>query len=508
MKSLYAIVFCTLIVLAVVLRLSHAEHVADYSGDLGIQLLIADHTIKYGDFRLDGEISSFDSEGKYVIHNSPIGYYLYVLFYALGGQTTQGYMLVYVLQNILQAIFLFGAGFLFFGVKGGIASLTLSLFSSSALILAMSPGQPANAAFFESMAIFLFGFYIRTRKTIWFWLTCLVSLFATQLYPPMYLLLLPKVILFLLLIRRSPALRYGMRWAGVFGVLIYVPILIQEIVFGWSNVNVLLKHDAVSQTGFTISEIVNRIAITMQIIFSYISWSTSNVTVFVFFVLVTIVFATSKKVDAKRRLIIAGIILFPIVLLAFHPIKPYVIPKRAYLLVLTPYILLFGGSLVSKFPRFITYSISMLYIVWAMSAYPSSLMSGPKVSLPELQTVTDSIFQTSEINNLNVSVIDLFVISPMDSWNWEATLYWYELERLEKKRLSRVDYITSKGKRTSTMPIQVIYLICHRMTREKIDSQCVSVFENDRMMNVYDRSYRRLFSQQFENVAYYAYGIR
>jgi len=507
-KGLYLSTVVVMIVIVLGIYMPRTEEVDIFAGDFGIQLLVADHLVRYNDIRFDGEISSIDNGGEYILHNSPIGYYLYGLLYLLGGKTIEGYLAAYFVLSIVQALFLFAFGFFVLGPPGGMVLLALSLFSRGAVMFAGFPSQMTNAVFVESVAIGVFGLYVRTRRTVWFWVACLLSILATQLYPPMYLLIIPKVVLFFYYVRRIPLSPTNVLTAGVLGLYIYFPLILQEYIYRWDNLIVLKSFLSLPGSTLALAEIIKRFGINIHTLFSSLSWYSSLYTLwFVIGVVFLGAVLYRKKLITARFIFILSMLLVPAAILALHPSQPYVVPNRAYLMVTFPYVWLFMGSLVSLFPRRVVYIMTFLFIaisIWGNTA--SRPGNSTSISIPP-KSLVFSIVEDLKTRQVDADAIDLFVISPDDSRSWDAGLYWYELEQVIGKRFSRIAYESSKARRISEAPAQTIYLICHRIKPEDVERKCKSVFEQQRMENYYGKLYRLIDSGQVVNHSYFVYQL-
>lgn len=505
MKRTAHILFGVLVFVAVVIRVPRIGEVNYGAGDLGIQLLVAEHTVRYGDVRLDGEISSFEENGKYIIHNSPLGYYLYTVLYLFGGQTPEGYSAVYMLLNVVQAFLLFISGVLLFGVGGGLVALSMALFSPSSLMLSLWPSQPTNAVLVESVALCLLAAYVRTKRSRWLMLSLLTSLVATQLYPPMYLLLPPKIILLVVITRRMNLLFNNRFTIAVLCALIYLPLLAQEWVFRWDNSKTVLAFLRASQGGFPLRELVGRIAINVQMVTSDMGWFSFGSFAGASVTILCVVTALIGRKNRCTLIALITLILFPVLLLAFHSTQPYIVPNRAYLLILFPFVCLFVGGVVAKLPRGIGVFFSCAFAAVALFFYRSYGFDKPSIVMQDFREVAALISANMKAERIQPETIDIFVISPADSWSWDGTIFWYELERQIGKRLSRIDYASSKAKRISVQPASYVYLICHRMMNDVLEQGCQSVFEHERMESVYEQTLRLSSSMRLNNNSIFLY---
>lgn len=482
-------VFVVLMVFAVLVRLPAFGNIGNFAGDEGIQLLVSEHAVRYGDFRLDGEISSLENNGGYILHNSPIGYYLYTLFYVLGGRTPEGYSVVYFILNIIQALVLFGAGVLFFGIPGGLVVLSLALFSHRAVGYAVWPSQPINAIFFESVAIYMFAMFIRTKQSMWFWLSSVTTLFATQLYPPMYLFLLPKALLFAYCLRHILVKPKDVALAVIGAIAIYVPFIVQEYITNWNDVHTLVKF--VSGPGVVVRplELFSRIAVNVDKAISNIG----NILLLIFIIVVVVIGSASRYRRSfigplKKSLIISVFILIPVVLVAFFPSRVYSVPERAYLEIVFPYICLLFGGLALGFSKYIVYVCVSVFVVLQI-VKPMYVVPNTQFYIADAKVLTTGIVKDIRERNINPKTVLLFAIGAKDSWSWDSAIYWYELERGLGDRLVRIDTNSSKPKRLNTAPVQRVYLICHMIPAYLIETSCLNVFMETRAPNMFDERF-------------------
>ncbi len=511
MKNFTLVFIVLLVILGLYIRLVRlGDFGSFFAGDEGIQLLVADHMIRYGDFRLDGEISSLDAKGDYIIHNSPIGYYLYGIFYFLSGATPEGYALSYLLLNLTQALLLFWAASYLLHGGARVLVFIVALFSPLSLTLSSRPSQPANAIFFDTLAILLFAIFVRSRRENFFLASVVMTIFATQLYPPMYVLLFPKLlILGFFIYKRKIQIHVSKAfvWTLIAIIFIYLPLFLQEYVFQGLNSQVVTKFFAENNntflTNIRLDELFFRVYTIINTTVHFISPYKISFFIISIGVVALLLILRLKQLQAafSTAWILGVVIGFSILIVSLVLLDTHLLVQRAYLFILFPYLCLLLGSLLSWVSTRVTVVLSTAYVIIVVLLLRTSLLHINKAAFQETRQIAHEIIMEAQSLETDLDKIDLVVISPVDKFSWDAGVYWYELERLAGRRLSRIDMSSSKARRLSVQPIKTVYLICHRISPSVVEVGCLGEFFK------YDQGYKTTFtivsSKRFDQSALY-----
>ncbi len=92
-------------------------------------------------------------------------------------------------------------------------------------------------------------------------------------------------------------------------------------------------------------------------------------------------------------------------------------------------------------------------------------------------TSTTTILEDYKLKNGdNMKRFDIYTISPWDNYNWDASIYWYLIEKKIKKKISYIDFHSNKAFRKSQEPGDFIYLICHNIAKNETIPKCLNEY--------------------------------
>ena len=459
-----------LVGLGVYFRLVKWQANASKAGDEGLQLLTAEHFWNYQTLPESGEISALDASNQVIVHNSPLGFYWQIIVYALGQQQLDEYFLIYIFMNLISCLLLAKASSNFFSKKSGIMTLIFALFSNFMLHAAVWPSQPSNAIFFESIAIYLMSVFWTKKKNDYLLLATIISLLATQMYPPMYFLMPIKIVIFYKLTKRYSFNKSQCLTLLISSILIYLPLIWIEINHRFTNVdtvfNFLFQHRSQSNINLdlisTLKHFANNLFQQFQAGFNTINYELTNkqpLLVLLFLVLTGVIFFWHGR---KQRVIFSSLavsILCPILIMAtILTISQQTTGERAYLTILVPYTLILVGALFSIFNNkswlLIVVSIILILIRTAINQELNT-------THPTFIEIEQSADYIADQISKDITNNQLHVISGGDKWDWDSTIYWYFIEKKLKKQLVIIDFNSSKTKRLSEYEPQTVHLLCH-----------------------------------------------
>ena len=493
LKNKTLIIIGLFFLIGAVFRLINWSHFETIAGDEGVQLLTAERLIKYGKFPELGEISALDTDDKYLLHNSPLGYYFLTLIYLIGLQTPEGYILIFTVINLLQAYFLYRIACIFFNQKTGMAVLVLALFLPTMLYTSTWASQPVIAIFFDTIALYLFALFKQGKRENFFISAVLISLLATQFYPPMYLLIPLKAILF---VRELKNLAKPIRAIIIFtlgAVAIYLPILLVEVKYDWARFQIIGQYYQQSQTAIATSKLGERLTLSLKQVFLYFpsSETKNDIIFFAFFISAAVLANFNKTLKAHSK----GIILLflfsflPAVLIAILIQETLPIFSRAYLLVVTPFLLLWLSALLGQLKNTVfVIAIIFLSAFLLKTNLTSMRLTGASTITAARQAAT-GILNDAHQKQLPLTDIDLLAISHYDPYGWETSYYWYNLEKLTGEYLVDIDPEPSKATRRSKTNLVTLYVICHQVNSNFSINDCFTSFEEKINRNYYGETF-------------------
>lgn len=461
-----------LIILGLVFRVYKWSKFNMYAGDEGIQLIYAEDILSGDYITLTGEVSSIDKDGKFILHNSPLGIYFQAFLYLISFKSAKLYSFAYIILNIISIISIYKAIKLISKEKNAVIALFLLLFSPFMLNASVWTSQPVNSLFFESIAIYLVAYYIKNKNERYFLWGSIMTIIATQMYPPMYLLLVPKLIMggyiFAKKIKNKTNFLANMMIAIT---IIYIPYFLMELKYNWINTNSLLnffknlnKTTLNTVTTNTISHI-DKISSLNKKLVTYYSYGFYNKEIYIYIYLLLISIATfyrSKKSETKKYLFSLLLMSFPVISLYLLFSKPTVSAQRAYIDIVFPFLTIFIALMHDKISKNITTLFLIIYIsVTVLPMFDYFFQKNTNiVTLDNIEQTTNYILEDTKNKNLKNPFIH--VASKGDKWGWDGSIYWYLLENKLDKNLVSINFYTSKAKINSPYILDgYIYLICH-----------------------------------------------
>lgn len=484
-KSLFTpinVFIVCLFIAGAALRLHKWSFFSTLTGDEGVQLLTIEHFLKYGKLPILGEISALDTDNKFLFHNSPVGYYILTLIYLLGLRTPEGYTLVIVALSLLQAYLLFKTADMLFNRRAAMVILILALFSANTATVWVS--QPVLAIFFETLGLYLYAKYKLVRARKLFWGATALSLLATQLYPPMILLLPFKAFVWMrelkILSPRHKIKTIEVLIASIF--LLFIPFLTIELTHNWKNTQTVLSffqtQPSVSANDPIAQRLTMNVAQVIGYIFPEVALNPLLLTMSVGVIITVVIILLVQNPRSRATLMLTALSFGPALLVSFMLKKAHLPFKRAYLFVVTPFLILWIGALMGKLPKKIFLPVIFLFSFFLFSASLQQINYEKTYSrIQRGKQVASIIVNHAHKSDLNLQDIDLLAISSYDPYGWETSYYWYELEKQVNQYLVNIDPDTSKAARISSSPLKTLYVICHDVQDNFSDQDCLHAFE-------------------------------
>lgn len=147
------------IIVACLIRIYKLPELMPFYGDIGRDFLVAKNIITENKFPLLGPPTSLDW-----LNLGPMVYYLWALAFFIGGfhPVSIGYLVI--LFDIGTIVLLYKIGTNFLGKQKGILAAFLYALSPLAIFHSRIPLHTNISPFFSTLTIFLFAFWLRTRK--------------------------------------------------------------------------------------------------------------------------------------------------------------------------------------------------------------------------------------------------------------------------------------------------------------------------------------------------------
>lgn len=501
------LLLCGVFLLSLSFRVIKLQQGAGLAGDEGIQLLTASHLLNYKIFPISGEISSLNKENTLLIHNSPLGLYFLTFLYWLGSENIFRYLFIHILLNMGVIILLSLTAKNIFSKKAALITFLLASFAPFIFRMALWTSQPTNAVIWEVIALFFFSLFIKYRQQNYLLASILLSLLATQMYPPMYLLL-PIKIFFLFKIFKKKTFNqtfYIKLLIGAF--LIYLPLIYLELKTNFINGQALIellkqkfqtnRHEFIIVKGNFFSNLYF-VAIEAT---AHSLGEPIKKHLFIFFsaTFIWFIYLIRKDVSTKRNLLRLSVFLaFPLFFVAvYHTLQPGLI-GRTYLVTLTPYFILFFALLLAQVEKKYLLIILPLMLILSLSSIIELIHIQKKPNFVAIDQSVNYIIEKSENSFSNKN---LHVISKEDIWNWDNTMYWYLIEQKTKKQLVTFDLPTSKTKRIAPVSPEIVFLLCHGLNKGFSEESCLDTFFNKVQEGLSNNQYYLSEKKQFEGIS-------
>ncbi len=476
-----AIILFVVFSLALMIRIVSWSHHETLQGDEGIQILTAKHLVYYHDFPIGGEISALDKDNKFIMHNSPLGFYFLTTAFFAGLGTTQGYTFVFVILNLIQAYWLYDATKILFNKKAGFITLLLALFSPTLIHAATWPSQPINAMFFDTLSLFLFAHFVKSRRDRYFAGAVIASLFATQLYPPMYLLIPLKIFLYTYILPKTKKPLKVTVVTVLTAIAMFLPLLIIELKYDWINFSTLQKFFHSTSADTHTSPFIERLVSNLKQVVAYLDYQLVEQKYAFFPTLVTLLGSTGyflKQKFHRRYFLALSVFTFVPIMILTVGIKIAYLPfERAYLYVVIPYLFVLCGALFSRLRNKIFTVVAFLIFIFLGSSSLFYLKPNGNISTAQMKKVSAKILADSASRKVDISGVDVIAISPNDIYGWETPIYWYWLEEIMRTKLVTIDFHTSKTMRYVANKAELVYIICHNTNQAFTPQKCLAAFE-------------------------------
>jgi hypothetical protein len=372
---------------------------------------------------------------------------------------------------------------LFFGQRASLAVLALALFSPNMFYAAVWPSQPVMAIFFESIALFLVAKFIKNKKDNFFVSATLISLLATQFYPPMYLLLPAKIGLYWLGLQKIKKRGLVIALTLFSAFLIYLPMVQIELRHDWTNLQTLSNYLQNPSSETTTDPLQARLVASIKQVFAYIFPALERqIVLFVASLMGVIlsVYLASKNWQVQKKFIGLFLLWFsPALLLSLVIKSSYPIFDRAYLFIVIPFLFVWLGTLLGKLNKKLFLSAMILMVIFlTLPSLNRFQFKNESNNIQKVNSVATAILSDLEQRSLQLSDLDLLAISNYDPYGWETSFYWYALEKMADQYLVDIDINSSKAVRRSITPLEVLYVICHRVQENFSHELCLKNFEN------------------------------
>ncbi len=487
-------ILISLVILGIFFRIYKWAKFEMFSGDEGIQLIYAEDILSGNYFPITGEISSLDQENKFILHNSPIGIYFQALLYLIGFRSEILYSLTYTFINLAIIILIYKSVLLLTSQKSATVALVLLLFSPFMLNASVWTSQPVNSLFFESIAIYLIVKFLKTNNENLFLWGSISSIIATQMYPPMYLLIIPKFIIWLYLVRNKilnqTKFLLGMTVAVI---IIYLPFLFMELKYDFINTRSFLEFsrdsrvtypNTVSYNSVTYLEKIAHLNKKVVNFFSH-SFKGNEIVIAIYFLLISVGSLYKSTIKEKKLLTILSILtFFPIITMYMLYSKPSISGERAYLDIIFPFLVIFIAIIHNKTSQKIVFMFLLIYLLVTILPMKDYFFykNAKKTSLNTINKTIDYVHSNTKQKNLTVPFIH--VISEVDTWGWDGSIYWYILEKKMEKNIVSIDFLSSKADTNHQYDLRpYIYLICHGYDEQN----CLSDWETIEKSYVYGK---------------------
>lgn len=486
-RTVFSVLLIILITVGILVRIQKWSNFDKFAGDQGFQLLSAEHMISYSIFPENGEISALDQNNKFIFHKSSLGLYMSAIAYLLGQKSPEGYFFVYLCLNLISAWLLYLTASSVFSRKAGILVLLFAIFSPLSIELSAWPSQPSNAIFLETISLFLLSKYLQHKNNKDLLFSLLLSQAAFVIYPPHLLIVLPKFILIMCVYNQEILSRKFLITLGILSGLIYFPSLYSQFHHNFYDVKLIFQFVTQLQNSSTAFSINNIFSTLHQQVVNVISGvllqKINTVTTQPYVLLLTAILfiAYIKKNIHNRKYVINSIFslwFFSIFVIAYiYSAESATNTSKAYLTTLLPYTLLLFGVIFSILNKRSLLFITAIYLLFFVpAALKSKLFYNKLPTISAISSITSKIYKYQE-SNFPDNSISIFVVSAGDSWGWDNTVYWYNLEKLFNKQLAEVDFYSGKFRPIDTNAKQSIYLICHGINKRFSQEVCVQRFE-------------------------------
>lgn len=502
-KTLLLILIC----LGIFLRIHKWSKLDTFAGDEGIQLIYAEDILHGNYFPITGEISSLDQENQFILHNSPIGIYFQTLLYFISFKSETIYLLCYTFINMAVIVLLYKAVLLLTNKKSAQIALVLLLFSPFMLRASVWTSQPVNALFFESIAIYLIAKFFKYKNENHFIWGVIFSILATQMYPPMYFLILPKIFCGIYLLKNKIHNQTKALFIIIFATsVIYLPFLLMELKYNFVNTNSVFNFLQEIASAAKTEVIHNSIAYEEKVrllnnkLATFFTYEFIGKIAFIILYSCLVLFTSfsrSAKGERKKLLFLFILALSPFISLLILYSKSSVSGERAYIDVAFPFIIILFASIHEKISVKIVHFFLLLYL--SLSLVPMSDYyfnnNSNSVNIKTIQNTAQYIIADSKKRGESHPFIH--VINKGDVWGWDSSIYWYKIEKELNFDLVTIDFNTSKAKLSSTpKKNNYIYLVCHGYDMKL----CLNDFKTIKETSLYKKNkYTYLNSMNIEN---------
>ncbi len=469
-KYIKKIIIFTLILSAFLLRAYKWTQLDMFAGDEGIQLIYAEDILNRDYFTVTGELSSLDQNSKFKLHNSPLGIYFQTLLYILSFRSEIMFLFLYSILNFLTAFFLYKATLIITSKKIAKFAGIILLFSPFMLNASVWTSQPVNSLFFESIAIFLVAYYIKYNNEKMFLYGSIMSLIATQMYPPMYLLLVPKAILFLyILIKKIENKNSIFLLFFLSAFIIYLPFVAIEYKYNYANTNSVIlflqgmELNNVSETEINpLNFIQKTIKLNEKIMRFFSNEFVNHSKLTLLYILVLFIgFIKKSDINAKKLLLFSSSFVFiPIGTLIALFFNASISGDRAYINIIFPFVIILFCIIHKHIPQYLLNFSVLIYIlvtILPMNGY--YFRTHERTNLYTIQSTVN--FAMYDAKQKQQPFPFFHVISPSDIWGWDSSMYWYLLEKKLNIDLVSIEFYSGKAKLNNphTIP-KYLYLIC------------------------------------------------
>lgn len=479
---------CLIFIIAIgaVLRFYKIKEYMFFAGDQGRDILSAAHLLLYGIIPLSGPLGS-----GIPLLSPPTYFYLITLLYLLSG------MNIFILQCLVILLGIGSIPLSYFVTKElsskKAALFTAILYSFSSLMISFSRSvtQPFTTPFFLLFFIFFLLKAFNQKKYAYFLISLPLFIIWVQLYYAS-LILVPVFIFWIFYVgyKIQPDKKfffYHLLILFFVAYLLYLPFISYEVIYNFPNSKTLINFLGESGNGLTISSFLTNLKKSLFYLFKTLRYDSNRISLekiplsLLFFILLLILnLKTFIKKKVKFPFIFLGSIIFSgFVLFNFYLIGgrlgvPFLIPLYPFLIILIGILIdniNIGAKQVNKFikPAILALTVILLF----NKGYKEMLATGRKNEYQKTKTAVDFIL--AEVKRKKINNFDLFVISDVDKWNWDAPPFWLLIEKRLKKQFVAFIPESNKLKLTKRQP-STLFLICKNTNGGPIPENCPDDF--------------------------------
>lgn len=456
-----------------------------FAGDQGRDILSAAHFLLYGKIPLSGPLGS-----GIPLLSPPTYYYIITILYFFSG------MNIFILQYLVT---LLGVASILLAYlitreisskRAAIFTAILYSFSSLMILFSRSITQPFLTPFFLLLFIFFLLKALNQKKYTYFLISLPLFIVWVQSYYAS-LILVPIFVFWIFYIghkikSNKKFFIYHLSTLFFFAYLLYFPLIIYELINDFPNLKTLINFMGASGnnlTSFTLLSLKKSLFylfLTFRYDFDRLYLERTPLTLLFFILLLILNFKTFMKRKMKFTfLFLSSIAASGFILLNFYLIGgrfscPFLIP-------LYPFLIIFIGILIDginvgpdKINRFLKIILLSIFVILLFNkGFKEMLETSRRREYKKTKRAVDFII--SEVKEKKLNNFDLFVISDVDKWNWDAPPFWLLIEKQLKKQFVTFIPKSNKLKLIKGSP-NTLFLVCKNTNGGQIPQNCPANF--------------------------------